>query len=79
MVLIALRPAARSVSATTAMRFTNVEGDWEEIMGLIKACVTKVSENAPRVSVVIKIDRRSGVRDGLHSKVDAIEARPREA
>src|SRR2546429_8931700 len=61
---------------TNAM-FTNVEGDWDEVMDLIKACVAKVSEVAPRVSVVIKIDHRPGVTDGLHSKVEAVEERLR--
>lgn len=58
---------------TNAM-FTNVEGDWDEVMGLIKACVDKVAEAAPRVSVVIKIDHRPGVADALHAKVEAVEA-----
>jgi uncharacterized protein (TIGR00106 family) len=57
---------------TNAM-FTNVEGEWDEVMGLIKACVEKVSESAPRVSLVIKIDHRPGVTDGLHAKVAAVE------
>jgi uncharacterized protein (TIGR00106 family) len=58
---------------TNAM-FTNVEGDWDEVMGLIKACVDKVSETAPRVSIVMKLDHRPGVTDGLHAKVAAVEA-----
>lgn len=57
---------------TNAM-FTNVEGDWDEVMGLIKACIMKVAENAPRVSAVIKIDHRPGVTGALESKVQAIE------
>jgi uncharacterized protein (TIGR00106 family) len=57
---------------TNAM-FTNVEGEWDEVMGLIRACVEKVSETAPRVSVVIKIDHRPGVSDGLSAKVQAVE------
>ena len=61
---------------TNAM-FTNVEGEWDEVMGLVKACVEKVSEVAPRVSVVIKIDHRPGVRDGLTAKVEAVEDRLR--
>jgi uncharacterized protein (TIGR00106 family) len=63
---------------TNAM-FTNVEGEWDEVMALIKACLMKVSEEAPRVSVVIKIDHRPGVSDGLHSKVEAVEDRLRGA
>jgi uncharacterized protein (TIGR00106 family) len=59
---------------TNAM-FTNVEGDWDEVMALIKACVMKVSEAAPRVSVVIKVDHRPGVSSALRDKVEAIEER----
>ncbi len=57
---------------TNAM-FTNVEGDWDEVMALLKSCVTKVSETAPRVSVVVKIDHRPGVTGGLRSKVESVE------
>jgi len=57
---------------TNAM-FTNVEGEWDEVMALVKACVMKVAEAAPRVSVVVKIDHRAGVADGLHSKVASLE------
>jgi uncharacterized protein (TIGR00106 family) len=59
---------------TNAM-FTNVEGQWDEVMALIKQCVEKVGESAPRVSVVIKLDHRPGAVDALHHKVEAIEAR----
>jgi uncharacterized protein (TIGR00106 family) len=57
---------------TNAM-FTNVEGDWDEVMALIKACTMKVAEGAPRVSVVIKLDHRPGAADQLHAKVEAVE------
>ncbi len=43
--------------------------------GVIKRCVDRVAELAPRVSVVIKIDDRRGVEDGLTSKVEAVERR----
>jgi uncharacterized protein (TIGR00106 family) len=62
---------------TNAM-FTNVEGEWDEVMALIRACTMKVAESAPRVSLVIKIDYRPGVTDGLHHKVEAVEARLRD-
>jgi uncharacterized protein (TIGR00106 family) len=63
---------SRLPNETNAM-FTNVEGDWDEVMALVKACVMKIAEDAPRVSVVIKIDHRPGVSDGLHGKLAAIE------
>jgi uncharacterized protein (TIGR00106 family) len=58
---------------TNAM-FTNVEGEWDEVMALLKACVDAVASSAPRVSVVVKIDHRPGVTDGLRTKVEAVEA-----
>jgi len=58
---------------TNAM-FTNIEGDWDQVMDVIKACVDKVGETAPRVSVVVKIDHRPGAVDALHRKVDVIES-----
>jgi uncharacterized protein (TIGR00106 family) len=58
---------------TNAM-FTNVEGDWDDVMTLIKSCVMKVAETAPRVSVVIKIDHRPGVTGALEAKVEAVES-----
>jgi len=63
---------------TNAM-FTNVEGDWDEVMALIKSCVMRVAEDAPRVSVVIKIDHRPGHTDALHAKVAAVEAHLHDA
>ncbi|HEX9530700.1 MAG TPA: MTH1187 family thiamine-binding protein [Acidimicrobiales bacterium] len=57
---------------TNAM-FTNVEGDWDEVMGLIKTCVAKLAEKAPRVSVVVKIDYRPAVTEALRRKVDFVE------
>ena len=65
-------------SETNAM-FTNVEGEWDDVMALIRACTMKVAESAPRVSVVIKIDYRAGATDALHHKVAAIEERLRQA
>jgi uncharacterized protein (TIGR00106 family) len=59
---------------TNAM-FTNVEGGWDDVLEVLKQCVMKVAEAAPRVSVVVKIDYRPGVTDGLHAKVDAVETR----
>jgi uncharacterized protein (TIGR00106 family) len=59
---------------TNAM-FTNVEGDWDEVMGLIKECVMSVAQAAPRTSVVIKIDHRPSVTGALQAKVESVERR----
>ena len=59
---------------TNAM-FTNVEGDWDEVMGVIRQCVERVAADAPRVSVVIKVDHRPGADGALTGKVERIERR----
>ena len=57
---------------TDAM-FTTVEGEWDEVMGVIRQAVDAVAAKAPRVSVVIKADLRPGVTGGLTSKVERVE------
>ncbi len=57
---------------TDAM-FTTVEGDWDEVMAVVKRAVDAVAAQAPRVSLVLKADLRPGVTDGLSSKVESVE------
>jgi uncharacterized protein (TIGR00106 family) len=57
---------------TDAM-FTTLEGDWDEVMGVVRQAVAAVEARAPRVSLVLKADIRPGVTDGLTSKVETIE------
>lgn len=63
-------------SETNAM-FTNIEGDWDEVMAVVKAAVEAVAARAPRVSLVLKADLRGGVSDAMHSKVTSVEERLR--
>jgi uncharacterized protein (TIGR00106 family) len=71
---VAIVRATELPNETNAM-FTNVEGEWGEVMPLIKQCIDRVAESAPRVSVVIKIDHRPGTTGRLRSKVEAVERR----
>jgi len=57
---------------TDAM-FTSVEGEWDEVMDVVRRAVEVVAARAPRVSLVLKADIREGVADGLTAKVEAIE------
>lgn len=59
---------------TNAM-FTNVEGEWDEVMALLKRCTERAAAKAGRVSLVVKVDYRRGVSDALTSKVRAIDER----
>jgi uncharacterized protein (TIGR00106 family) len=57
----------------TNSMFTIVEGEWDEVMTVVKRCVDTVAAEAPRVSLVVKIDYRPGVADMMHTKVATIE------
>ena len=57
---------------TDAM-FTTVEGDWDEVMAVVKRAVDAVAAKAPRVSVVLKADIRAGATGALTAKVETIE------
>lgn len=58
---------------TDAM-FTVVEGDsWDEVMAVVQRAVEAVAARAPRVSVVIKADWRSGVSDAMTHKTESVE------
>jgi uncharacterized protein (TIGR00106 family) len=55
---------------TDAM-FTTVEGEWDEVMDVVRRACEAV--DAPRVSLVLKADIRPGVTDALTSKVETVE------
>ena len=62
---------------TDAM-FTTVEGDWDEVMDVVRRAVDAVAARAPRVSLSLKADVRPGVTGALDAKVEAVERRLRE-
>lgn len=59
----------------TSSMFTTLEGDYDEVMAVVKAAVDAVRGSADRVSLVLKADIRSGVSDALHAKVASVERR----
>ncbi len=59
---------------TDAM-FTSVEGEWEEVMDVVRRAVAAVEARAPRVSLVLKADIRPGVSGALTAKVESVERR----
>lgn len=55
---------------TDAM-FTTVEGEWDEVMDVVRRAVEAV--DAPRVGLTLKADIRTGTTGALEGKVDAVE------
>src|SRR4051794_29951384 len=57
---------------TNAM-FTNVEGEWDEVMAVLKQAVDAVAAHSSRVSLVLKADIRPGYTGELSAKVERVE------
>ncbi|MFG6199202.1 MTH1187 family thiamine-binding protein [Nonomuraea sp. NPDC050451] len=74
-------PVARAVKVVrdsglpnrTDAMFTTIEGEWDEVMDVVKRAVDAVAEVAPRVGLVLKADLRQGVTDGMTSKLESLE------
>ncbi|MCW2783560.1 MAG: hypothetical protein JWP74_77 [Marmoricola sp.] len=63
----------------TNSMFTNIEGEWDEVMAVVKAAVFKVAETSPRVGLVLKADLRQGFDTGqIGEKVERVEAHLRD-
>ena len=58
----------------TNSMFTNVEGEWDEVMAVVKRAVEVVAEVSPRVGLVLKADIRPGYDGQLTAKVERIES-----
>ncbi|RAV31143.1 thiamine-binding protein, partial [Corynebacterium heidelbergense] len=57
---------------TNAM-FTLVEGEWAEVMDVVKRATEAVVAVSPRVSLVLKADIRPGVTGQITDKVAAVD------
>ena len=65
-------------NSTNAM-FTNIEGEWDEVMDVVKRAVEAAGEGSARVGLVLKADIRPGFSGQLEAKVDRIEAHLRDS
>lgn len=57
---------------TNAM-FTLIEGEWDEVMAVVKRAADAVQAHAPRVSMVLKADIRPSHTGQLTAKRERIE------
>ena len=56
---------------TTAM-FTEIEGEWDEVMQVVKNATFVLAEKGIRTQVVVKADVRPGATDTINSKIEKI-------
>lgn len=52
---------------------TVVEGEWDEVMGLIRRCHDEALRDAARVVTTIKIDDYKGRRSRMEAKLESVE------
>ncbi len=51
---------------------TVIEGPWEDVMGVVKACLDRMRTDCDRISTIVKIDYRKGKTGRLSSKVESV-------
>lgn len=54
---------------------TVLEGDWDEVMTVVKACHEAMRQTCARVETNIKIDFREGDKSRLNAKIHSVEAK----
>jgi len=54
---------------------TVLEGEWDEVMAVVKRCYDTMSADCNRITCSIKVDYRKGRENGLESKMAAIESK----
>ena len=57
----------------TSSMFTEIEGDWDEVMDVVKRATDAAGKFGPRVSLVLKADIRPGHTGELTGKIDRLQ------
>ena len=60
------------LSHRTTSMFTEIEGEWDEVMKAVKDATFVLAEKGIRTEVVLKADVRPGFTNMMNTKVDKI-------
>jgi uncharacterized protein (TIGR00106 family) len=52
---------------------TILEGEWDDVMGVVRACHERMRADCDRITTSIRIDYRAGATGRLESKVKSVE------
>lgn len=58
---------------------TILEGEWEQVFGVVQKCYERMKKDCRRISCTIKVDYRKGAAGRLQSKVASVEKRLKRA
>lgn len=54
--------------------FTEIEGEWDEVMAVVRDATMRLADQGIRTEVILKADIRPEHSDTLHTKVEKVEA-----
>jgi len=57
---------------------TVIEGEWDEVMGVVKKCHAALEKDCRRISTSLKIDYRKGKKYRMEAKIESIEKKVRK-
>lgn len=52
---------------------TVLEGEWDEVFGVVKLCYERLAQDCDRISITMKVDFRKGQGGRLTKKTEAVE------
>jgi uncharacterized protein (TIGR00106 family) len=54
---------------------TILEGDWDQVMGVVTACFKALEGDCTRIGMNLKVDYRAGPAARMRSKIEKVEER----
>lgn len=54
---------------------TVVEGEWDQVFGVVKRCYEELNKDCRRIEVAIKADCRKDTKGALTSKIKSVESK----
>lgn len=58
----------------TYSMFTEIEGEWDQVMQVVKDATFVLAERGIRTEVILKADIRPGHEDMMHQKVESVNS-----
>jgi uncharacterized protein (TIGR00106 family) len=52
---------------------TILEGEWDEVMGVVRDCFERMRQDCDRITTSIKVDYRAGASGRLEAKIASVE------
>jgi len=54
---------------------TSIEGEWEEVMGLVTRCFEELKKDSNRIYMTMKVDYRKGEGGRIESKIRSVQSK----